>query len=181
MPRASTTDALDRLDFGEADLQACVSGRLPPDRRAGIEGFLACNPDLAAGVMKALHQPVRRRPGACARTRAEQAPNPARRVMLTNRWTRWACRDWRWTGISPARTWQAWPGYHHMGTTRMSGSPRNGVTDSHGRMHGVDNLFVVGSSVFPTSGWANPTLTVVALALRTGDRVASGLRRAAAA
>lgn len=66
MPRASTTDALDRLDVGEADLQAYVSGRLPPDRRAAIAGFLACNPDLAAGVMKALHQQERARLAASA-------------------------------------------------------------------------------------------------------------------
>lgn len=62
-------------------------------------------------------------------------------------------------------------GYHHMGTTRMSAVPRQGVTDGFGRVHGVDNLFVVGSSTFPTSGWANPTLTIAALALRTADHV----------
>ena len=63
-------------------------------------------------------------------------------------------------------------GYHHMGTTRMANDPRQGVTDSWGRVHGLANLYVAGSSVFPTSGWANPTLTIVALALRTADRIA---------
>lgn len=63
-------------------------------------------------------------------------------------------------------------GYHHMGTTRMSDDPRRGVVDGHGRVHGVDNLYVAGSSVFPTSGWANPTLTIAALALRTAEKVA---------
>lgn len=67
-------------------------------------------------------------------------------------------------------------GYHHMGTTRMSPSPRAGVTDADGRVHGVDNLYVAGSSLFPTSGWANPTLTIVALALRTGDVISRRLR-----
>jgi choline dehydrogenase-like flavoprotein len=43
--------------------------------------------------------------------------------------------------------------------------------DADGRVHGVDNLYVLGSSVFPTSGWANPTLTIAALALRTSDKV----------
>lgn len=58
-------------------------------------------------------------------------------------------------------------GYHHIGTTRMSADPRHGVTDADTRVHGIDNLFVAGSSLFPTSGWANPTLTIVAMALRT--------------
>jgi choline dehydrogenase-like flavoprotein len=56
--------------------------------------------------------------------------------------------------------------YHHMGTTRMHADPREGVVDADGRVHGTTNLFVTGSSVFPTGGWANPTLTIVALAAR---------------
>jgi choline dehydrogenase-like flavoprotein len=60
---------------------------------------------------------------------------------------------------------------HHMGATRMSASPSEGVVDEHGRIHGVPNLFVAGSSVFPTSGIANPTLTLLALVLRLGDRL----------
>lgn len=59
--------------------------------------------------------------------------------------------------------------WHHMGTTRMHDDPRQGVVDADGRVHGMRNLFVAGSSVFPTSGYANPTLTVVALALRLAD------------
>lgn len=57
-------------------------------------------------------------------------------------------------------------GNHHIGTTRMHDSPRSGVVDADCRVHGVSNLFVAGSSVFTTSGVANPTLTIVALALR---------------
>ena len=55
---------------------------------------------------------------------------------------------------------------HHMGTTRMAEDPRRGVVDGHCHVHGVSNLFVAGSSVFPTGGTAGPTLTIVALALR---------------
>ena len=55
---------------------------------------------------------------------------------------------------------------HHLGTTRMSATARDGVVDEHCRVHGVPNLFVAGSGVFPTAGHANPTLTIVALALR---------------
>ncbi len=56
--------------------------------------------------------------------------------------------------------------FHPSGTTRMSASPSTGVVDGKGAVHGTPNLFVAGSSVFPTVGYANPTLTVVALALR---------------
>src|SRR3546814_18312160 len=64
-------------------------------------------------------------------------------------------------------------GYHHMGTTRMSATSRTGVVDANGRVHGLRNLYVVGSSTFPTAGWANPTLKIVAPALRTGYRISS--------
>jgi choline dehydrogenase-like flavoprotein len=60
---------------------------------------------------------------------------------------------------------------HHMGTTRMADGPERGVVDPHCRVHGVGNLYVAGSSVFPTGGAANPTLTIVALALRLADRL----------
>lgn len=62
-------------------------------------------------------------------------------------------------------------GGHHIGTTRMHKDPRLGVVNEHGRVHGIDNLYVAGSSVFPTAGWAPPTLTIVALALRLADHV----------
>jgi choline dehydrogenase-like flavoprotein len=55
---------------------------------------------------------------------------------------------------------------HHMGTTRMHANPVHGVVDANCRVHSVPNLYVAGSSVFPTSGYANPTLTIVALAHR---------------
>lgn len=60
-------------------------------------------------------------------------------------------------------------GFHHMGTTRMSDDPSTGVVDPSCRVHGVDNLWIAGSSVFPSVGFANPTLTIVALALRIAD------------
>jgi choline dehydrogenase-like flavoprotein len=69
-----------------------------------------------------------------------------------------------------------WPadlvgGYHLMGTTRMNDDPTYGVVDRHSRVHGVANLYMAGSSVFPTAGSGNPTLLIVALALRLADRL----------
>lgn len=62
-------------------------------------------------------------------------------------------------------------GYHHMGTTRMHVDPKQGVVDADCRVHGLSNLFIAGSSVFPTAGYANPTLTIVALSVRLADRI----------
>ena len=62
-------------------------------------------------------------------------------------------------------------GWHHMGTTRMHVDPALGVVDENCRVHGIDNLFIAGSSVFPTGSAANPTLTIVALALRLADHL----------
>ena len=58
----------------------------------------------------------------------------------------------------------------------MGSDPARSVVDANCRVHGYANLYVAGGSVFPTSGWANPTLTIVALALRTADHLA-GLPR----
>ena len=62
-------------------------------------------------------------------------------------------------------------GCHHMGGTRMHSDPRQGVVDADGRVHGTANLFVTGSSVFPTGGAANPTFTLVALSLRLAEHL----------
>ncbi|MGW5109690.1 GMC oxidoreductase [Nocardia sp. NPDC004123] len=58
---------------------------------------------------------------------------------------------------------------HPTGATRMSADPRTGVVDGDCRVHGISNLYIAGSSVFPTNGHANPTLTIVALAVRLAD------------
>lgn len=63
-------------------------------------------------------------------------------------------------------------GGHLMGTTRMGLHESESVVDVNCKVHGIDNLFVAGSSVFPAGGAANPTFTIVALALRLGDHVA---------
>ena len=62
---------------------------------------------------------------------------------------------------------------HLVGGARMGDDPRHSVTDAQGRVHGIDNLYVTGTAVFPTSGLDNPLLTVVALGLRLADHLKS--------
>lgn len=70
----------------------------------------------------------------------------------------------------PSGTW------HHMGSTRMHDSPKLGVVDRNCQVHGVSNLYIAGSSVFPTCGANFPTITLVALSLRLSDRIAKVLK-----
>ena len=65
---------------------------------------------------------------------------------------------------------------HPAGTTRMSATPKDGVVDKNCLVHGYDNLYVTGGSVFPTSGHENPTLTIVALGLRLADHIKQTVR-----
>jgi choline dehydrogenase-like flavoprotein len=133
--------------------------------------------------------------------RSEQTPNPESRVTLTSETDElgvprldlhWALTDDDWSQMrrgvdvlarevgrmglgrvqrDPGMPTEVGYGSHHSGTTRMHDDPAQGVVDADGQVHGVENLFVAGSSVFPTGGFANPTLTIVALALRLADRV----------
>jgi choline dehydrogenase-like flavoprotein len=92
-------------------------------------------------------------------------------------------RDMRQSGVAevtldPAIERGVWPAslekegtWHHMGTTRMHGSPKHGVVDADCRMHGVANLYVAGSSVFPTAGANFPTITIAALTLRLSEHL----------
>ncbi len=65
---------------------------------------------------------------------------------------------------------------HHIGTTRMHVDPKQGVVDENCRVHELSNLFMASSSVFPSSGYANPTLTIVALSLRLADHLKQTLK-----
>lgn len=69
-------------------------------------------------------------------------------------------------------------GSHHMGLTRMSLDPREGVVDPNCRVHGMSNLYLSSSSTFPTGSFANPTLTIVALAVRLADHLRARLSAA---
>ncbi len=78
-------------------------------------------------------------------------------------------------GDSDTPPWRGWPwlagGQHHMGTTRMGQDPKTSVVDSTCRVHGISNLYIAGSSVFPTSSYVNPTLNLVMLAARLADHL----------
>lgn len=141
-------------------------------------------------------------------TRAEQAPNPDSRVVLSNEKDALGMplADLHWklseldkrsmrtffeivahefgrTGVGRVQIldWlleddTSWPsflsgGFHHMGTTRMHVDARQGVVDTNCKVHTVDNLYVAGAAVFPTSGAPNPTLTLIALTLRLSDHL----------
>ncbi len=91
-------------------------------------------------------------------------------------------QEWEWiTDVSGgANDWLYDPhegaletGDHHMGSLRMSESAEDGIVDINSKMHAVDNLYIAGCGVFPTGGYANPTLTIVALALRLADHLKS--------
>ena len=61
--------------------------------------------------------------------------------------------------------------YHHLGGTRIGNNSKTSVVDSNLKIHGNNNLYVAGSSVFPTSGYTNPTFTIVKLSLRLGEHL----------
>ena len=73
----------------------------------------------------------------------------------------------------------AYPASHNMGTNRMSEKPKNGVVNSYGQTHDIKNLFVSDGSQFVTSASCNPTLTIVALAIRQAEYLADQLKKGA--
>lgn len=75
--------------------------------------------------------------------------------------------DFDWPDFPGVARWA----HHNIGTTRMADDPADGVVDRHCRVHGIDNLHVAGSSVFPTCGGGSPTPLVIALAIRLADHL----------
>jgi choline dehydrogenase-like flavoprotein len=88
----------------------------------------------------------------------------------------WLCDSGQSWQVDPLVSSHPVGGYHHMGTTRMGATPATGVVDANCRVFGVQNLYVAGSSVFTTAGWANPTLTLLALSLRLADHLTMQLQ-----
>ncbi len=165
---------------------------LPPDlRRWGLEGKQA----MRDGYQRTL----------CVQGPTQEIPNPLSRVTVSREVRdRFGVPVARLSGtIHPEtlrtaeflheraqawllaagaeRTWSQKPGIglsagqHQAGTCRMGDDPRSSVTDRHGRVHGIDNLFVADASLHVTNGGFNPVLTIFALAYRTGEYVARAL------
>jgi len=88
--------------------------------------------------------------------------------VTTMDWLHDGSRDWP---VDPTLGNHPIAGYHHIGTTRMSASSSEGVVDANCTVHGMGNLHIAGSSVFTTGGWANPTLTLLALAHRLAHHI----------
>jgi hypothetical protein len=134
------------------------------------------------------------------RSDSEQAPNPNSRVSLSHEKDLFGSNrlkvDWRCSDIDKNSVQQSInlideafsksgigkvlsspdvnsfsQGGHYLGTARMASSPQKGVVDADCRVHGLSNLYVASSSVFATSSYANPTLTIVALAIRLADHL----------
>jgi len=70
-----------------------------------------------------------------------------------------------------------YPSTHNLGTNRMSANSRDGVVNAHGQSHDIANLFVSDGSQFTTGASENPTLTIVALAIRQADYIAAEMNR----
>jgi choline dehydrogenase-like flavoprotein len=84
--------------------------------------------------------------------------------------------SWPWEPVGPAEAQNATWGNHHMGTTRMGDGPTDATVDRNCRLLGTANLYLAGSSVFPTGSCANPTFMIVALAHRLVDHLSSPAR-----
>ena len=82
------------------------------------------------------------------------------------------------TNMLDSTDWSYGGNGHPAGTTRMADDPKKGVTDRNGRVHGVENLYVAGGSLYPTMGSQHPTLTIIALTLRLADHRKRTVERA---
>jgi choline dehydrogenase-like flavoprotein len=86
--------------------------------------------------------------------------------------------------MPPSRSWKRgivelppFPNTPNMGTCRQSANPQDGVCNRYGQTHDIANLFISDGSVFTSAGAENPTLTIVALAIRQADYLADQLRK----
>ncbi len=180
------------------------AGETPEDLGSRLATILRDLDDVVGPAVRRLLRRGRRVSSLQLRLFSEQAPNPDSRVTLdTARDALGMPRaklDWRLSEIDRRSFEESFAllgrafgaaqlgrirydlaeartagGFHHMGTTRMSDDPAQGVVDANCRVHGLGNLYVAGSSVFPTTGCSNPTLTIVALARRLADHLAADL------
>jgi choline dehydrogenase-like flavoprotein len=100
-------------------------------------------------------------------------------ALVAKEFTRLGLGSFRLAELTPRLIDASVQGHnHHAGTTRMAESAQDGVVDRNCRVHGVDNLYVAGSSIFPTIGYAGPTMMLIAFAMRLGDHLTQARRPA---
>lgn len=168
-------------------------------RRTGVQGFRRWLPDSGHGWSR--HPaPARVFDGFTALLNVEQPPRRENAITLSRREDRHGVPlpslRWHWHGddqarlrrvsalfaeallnadvgtVSMRRPEQPDPNaHHHAGTTRMHDDARQGVVNADGRVHGTTSMHVVGASTFPSAGFANPTLTILAMAFRLADHL----------
>jgi choline dehydrogenase-like flavoprotein len=146
-----------------------VRRRNPSIQRARLRNFIEMEPDPENRVMLSDERDVYGQPLPLVRHRCTERD---RRSLLELHEA--LADDFARAGVGRLETDLAqadpWPidqdASHHMGTTRMGLDPKTSVADAHGRVHAVENVYMAGASLFPTSGCANPTFTIVALSIR---------------
>jgi len=178
----------DPLDVAANIWRRAVLGRVPISRPARLhlvaDAEQAANPDNRVTLAEARDALGLRR----ARLAWRPGEQDGRTIRLLGEQLDAEFRRLGWGRVRPAPGTDGPPAawadgievvHHHMGTTRMAASPGQGVVDRDCRVHGIANLYVAGSSVFPTAGYANPTLTIVALALRLAQHLEARLKAGA--
>lgn len=154
-----------------------VSRRRPKVHAARVRNFMEMQPLAENRVMLSERLDDNGVPLPLVRHRASELDQ--RSLIELHRQLREELRSNGATLVTELETARPWPidqdASHHMGTTRMGSDPRTSVVDANLRVHGVPNLYCAGASVFPTSGCANPTYTIVALSARLARHLASGV------
>jgi len=146
-----------------------VRGKKPPIERARLRNFIEMEPDPENRVVLGSE---RDEYGQALPLVKHRCTERDRRSLLALHEA--LADDFARAGVGQLETdlsrADPWPidqdASHHMGTTRMGADPASSVTDANGRVHSVDNVYMAGASLFPTSGCANPTFTIVALSIR---------------
>jgi choline dehydrogenase-like flavoprotein len=193
---ALTDDALDSFQLPNASMTLVPRGRERRGQRfVALRRALGMTPQGRYGWSR-VRSPAKAYESFEIVLNLEQRPHPANRIELSARRDRFGnplpslqlqwreeeqerldllrelLKDWfRSAKLGLLTTTGGRPdlsAHHHAGTTRMALDRRDGVVDPNGRVFGVDNLYLAGASVFPSAGFANPTLTIVALARRLG-------------
>ncbi|MFT5052459.1 MAG: choline dehydrogenase-like flavoprotein [Chlamydiales bacterium] len=151
-----------------------LSRKKPKIRRVRLRNFMEMEPVPQNRVTLTTERDPYGTPIACVRHECTPADERSMKALHEH-----LAREFEAQGIGRLETSlqdvKPWPitqdASHHMGSTRMGSDPSSSVVTPQGRLHTVDNVFAAGASVFPTSGSANPTFTIVALSIRLAEHL----------